>query len=1128
MCLSLKARVKLAHSTFNPLFTSVYLWAKATCHVKITDLINFSSQYCVHDHERSVGNRFGYVLILALSSYLRVSSHTTLSENPFIEADTGMSNSFLLVAFKGCAHVMFRHSLHRLLILGLGLSSLCATGCRPVSADIGRSEDADLVFGGPGTGNGQFVNVRDIAFDKANNLYVLESAGTLRLPNGSTVEGQARIQKFNPIGTFVTSFSLGDALPTSPQGRGPTRIAIDSQGNMGVTMPRQDILRLFDQNGQQLRDVPIPGAQAVTVTQTPAGERFAVMAWKPGGPNGGTGGDAVQMVDPNSGNVQPLPLSEQVKDALDIAATPNGSLWVLGSRQIVGFSANGKEFRTIGSGLKRNVSDGSEPQSSIATDSQGNVYAPVGGNPVLIGRYPLNGQSISLKTGQFKPADSWVVNNSQLPLAIDGTDRLWAATTFYRQGPRAQFSPAIIRTTPNFFQVGASGVKVVDVKALGLSGSITPPANAPYNVLYNLAPVQCRFEVPASKRNVPSVDVKWNVYDWQQNNVAQGQFHLFLRSNHDEHIPITWTPPRYGWYTMRVQSISGGAVLLSTVAHFGVTPRYNDMVNLQAGESAGGWEDPSRQLFSGLPLFRLHVPPQTDPGTLDKWMANLARYKKYESKGLNIIVQLTDNKNNFTPEKLRPALERLRGQVRYIELFNEPNFSYSASGFAAAARPVYQMIKDVDPNFRVLGPTMVALSLPWYEEFFKAGGGNVYDEWSFHDYEGNEEIMPEHWESKFDQFHDMMKRYGVDGRPMWQSERALGAIRVGSFLPLNQAIHVSLHADVLQTLGIPMDHNLHYYLNSGGYSKVPSYLWTSQGPFPGVFVMRTRYEMTNGLGYAGKLDFGEEGDQIFMGLRYQNSNGQDALVSLRNLGDLDKNVSLRVNGSPTLQIVDSWGNTSQVTAQNGTATILVGQMPLYVRLTPGQSVNPIPINLGTNMALKAKLSFSGPSQKPLSLLNNNEIEDEHAGSRTLGKTWVGGPYVPGVKQTIEMTWPSQREISSVLLRGPRADNAFCALLDFDIQALQNGQWKTIVTSRTSIPPSYAAKMGDANSVQWYQDDNVRLCQFDPVRTSALRIVALRSTYGYNADQIGYKLNLSSRRTPPTSVFSLKEIRVFGR
>lgn len=1009
----------------------------------------------------------------------------------------------------------------RLCLLGACASTLAIGGCQNAGADVGRAPGADLVFGGAGSEEGRFAIVRDITFDAENNLYVLESNGQVRISKDDSISGQARVQKFDQSGGFLLQFPLGEDVPAPVRGGGPTRIAVDSRGTIAVTLPQQNVLRLFDARGQKVRDISIPGAQAVTVTSTSKGERFAVIAAK---------SEAVQLVEARTGAVTSLLLSDAVTNASDIAATPDGALWILNTSQITGFDQNGQKIRALGSGLKKRAEDGSEPQSSLATDSKGNLYAPNGGNPVLIARYKADGSEITMRRGQFKFADSWG-NGPSLPLAIDHSDRLWLVSTAYHDpkiAPRFHFAPAVIRTESTFFSSGA-GVKTTDARASGLAATIQ--TNAPNNIFYDLSPVSSEFVLAPSNRLTNNLNVRWNVFDDEQKSVGQGQFDLPNQNGREARAPMNWTPPRFGWYSACAQIFDGQTPLKSVVAHFGVTPRFPGLVALSEGDSSGGWDDAPRQLFAGLPMMRLHVPSRTDDATLDKWMANFEKNKLLQGQGLNIIVQLTDSKANFNVEHLRPALERLRGKVRFIELFNEPNFAFKPAQFVAAAKPIHALIKAIDPNFRVLGPSVCGISLGWHSAFWQAGGGEIYDEFAVHDYEGNESITPEHWRWKFAQLHALMKRFGVDNRPIWQSERAITAVRSGSFLPLTQAVRVSLHMDVLQSLGVPPERNLHYYLNKGGYSKVPSYLWAPEGPFAGALALRTRYALTRGLSYAGQMKFGATGDQLLMGLRFQNpDHRQDALVSLRNLGDLQLNVPFQVSGSPGLQLVDSWGNISRASAQNGRITLSIGQLPTFVRLSPGQSLRAVPLDLGRNMAREAQLQLvQGQTSgvRSLDLLVNGQIEAEHLDSPTKGQTWNGGQLSDGKPAILELRWPTVRPISSVLLRGPRADNSSCALLDFDLQAFQNGAWKTVFQSRTPLPQSYEGQMDDANSVQWYRDDNLRLARFAPVSTDRLRIVALRATYGYNADLSGQTLNRALIKSPPASFFALKEVEVFG-
>ena len=76
---------------------------------------------------------------------------------------------------------------------------------------------------------------------------------------------------------------------------------------------------------------------------------------------------------------------------------------------------------------------------------------------------------------------------------------------------------------------------------------------------------------------------------------------------------------------------------------------------------------------------------------------------------------------------------------------------------------------------------------------------------------------------------------------------------------------------------------MHYYMTEHGYVQVPTYLFSKAGPNPAVFATRTRRAMIQDRKYAGTLDFGPNGNKIFMGLRYTGDDGSTiTLAQFRN------------------------------------------------------------------------------------------------------------------------------------------------------------------------------------------------------------------------------------------------------
>jgi len=996
----------------------------------------------------------------------------------------------------------------------------------------------DAELGGSGTQPGQFADLLDIAFDGRGLLLTLEGQKETR-DRDHRYPGNLRVQKIDPAtGKPVSSFSLADPefpqKPVAGHPFGPSHLAGDAQGRVFVTYPGQNLVRQYDPAGHKLADFSIPSANAVVAYPARGPACVAVIggvhqvvgrAWAH------DGGRAITLIDGKKKTV--IPLDHEVTQVADMAADRAGNFYVLASlNALYKFSPDGKLLKTLGAQTKIRPNDGSELNTSVEVDAEGNIFVL---DDNLLCRFSADLQTVSLR----EPKYQWFQASNFKAMALDAHGRLWGATTDLTTSPlfeRYHFLPVVARLTADFFNPLARGVKSASTRSLGLKASIQPAL--PFGVAYDLQPFAAELVIAAANRNVRELQVDYHAYDAYRREAGHGQFTLALKDGEEARAPMPFTPPRFGWYTYETTIKTGDQELMRFGQHVGVTPDFPGMVKLTQIEGLGGTADVPKQMFTGLPNMRLNA--TADPKSLDFLEKVLTACEQY---GAVPFVCFADEKD-ATEASIRAAVTRFKGRVKVWEIINEPNLrmapeKYISEYLSVAAR----VIHEVDPAAKVMGPACCGIILPWYEGFYKAGGGKLIDILSLHDYEGHQAIDPIHWRWKLGQLREIIARNGDANKEIWQTERLLDAIRGGDFMPMYQAVNMAQHRDLLETLGIPPDHNNHYYVNQMGYQAVPSYIWGSNGPHAAGFVTRTRYAETLGRKYEGKLDFGPMGNEIFSALRYRGSDGQT--IVLRNEGTADQQLVLNVTSGDALHVVDAWGNESTVPVTKGRAEVMVFQLPQYLRLEPKQDISVPAIDFGQNLAELAAFTYSGQTQSPVPLLNNGIIETVHAGNPNGGtdgkKIWTGElPEIDGhiVPQTLEVDFGQPRTFDKIVLHGVRADNAFCTLLDYDLEADSGAgegtappgttSWKTLASVRSAVPASDAVSLPPTLAIQWNGNENLfvrRLSQ--PVTARRLRIVARRATFGFSFDQAAADATKKLFGSASKEKLMLREVEVFA-
>ncbi|HKI34312.1 MAG TPA: NEW3 domain-containing protein [Gemmataceae bacterium] len=979
----------------------------------------------------------------------------------------------------------------------MSLLFLLTTALAAPAADLG--EGTDLEIGGPGKGRGKFQQMADLTFDAKNQLHVLDG---VRWEKGALV-GNGLVQRFDDEGKFLAEFSVID--PKLGDRNAPAHLAVDGKGRVHVTQPRAGLVQQYGPDGKLLRNYTVPAAHAVTV-RTVRGKEQVVVVPNEYKDNKPVEVAALTLLDPEGDGTTALKLSRPVSNCQAIAADAAGNLYLQANlNQIYKFDPGGKLLHVLGGGTLR-VADGSELLATVAVDSKGNVYGNTFGNPSHISRFDPSFSKVTQREGQFAWADAW---GEQSLFAIDRHDRLWVAALGNTPGnEKYHYRPCVMRLEASFFDPKRPTVTTHGTELLGLHLAVE--SALPYGIAYDFAAASFDFVVKASNRQVRALDVRWFVHDVWKNEIAKGTFPLPLRDGAEARHAVEFTPPRYGWYTVTFEAWQGDRFLAAVGKHLGVTPKFPGMPVLAAGESPGGWDDAPRQAFAGLPLMRVHV--GGGPDKLDKDVEQAAKH------GLTLLVQF-ENKQQCDPKSVREVVTRFKGRVKYWEVMNEPNFFMKPEEYVAVLKELYPLIKGIDPQAQVLGPTVCGIQLPWYEAFYKLGGKELTDVLSIHDFEGNEAIDPGHWIWEIGELRKIMARHGDADKPVWQTERAIGGVRAENFQGGVQAVRVTLQRDVLESLGIPAEHNLHYYLNQGGYGTVPTYVWSDAGPHPAALATRTRQATIRKRPFAGKLDFGPTGNKFLFGLRYDGRDG--STITLRSLGSRSQRLQLSVKGGSTLVAVDSFGNESRLPIHQGKATVMISTLPVYLRLAKGQEIRLPHTDFGRNYASQATFTYSAESSGNLEALTNGILEAPHPDD-SHREPWSGS--LPSLPQTLEMRFPHPRAVERLLLFGVRADNPYCTLLDYDVQYHDGKDWVTLEEVRSPMPESNVVSTPQCRANTWYMDENIFKHHFKPVTTERLRLVVRRTTHGFMPDEVAVKAAGWSANAPH---LMLREVEVYG-
>ena len=176
----------------------------------------------------------------------------------------------------------------------------------------------------------------------------------------------------------------------------------------------------------------------------------------------------------------------------------------------------------------------------------------------------------------------------------------------------------------------------------------------------------------------------------------------------------------------------------------------------------------------------------------------------------------TGNVSNFADWDafVTALVTRYKGQIQIYELWNEPqnSFTGTVAQMVALTQHEHDIIRTLDPAATILSPSIVSWGYQYLDSYFAAGGTVDIDALAFHSYpDPTNDIAETITGSMISTLRTVMTKYGLAGKPMWDTEGSWGYASAGAITDPN-----------LRAAFVARSHLLHW---SMGISRFYWYCW---------------------------------------------------------------------------------------------------------------------------------------------------------------------------------------------------------------------------------------------------------------------------------------------------------------
>lgn len=489
-------------------------------------------------------------------------------------------------------------------------------------------------------------------------------------------------------------------------------------------------------------------------------------------------------------------------------------------------------------------------------------------------------------------------------------------------------------------------------------------------------------------------------------------------------------------------------------------------------------------------------------------------------------------------EGVKKIVEHFKDKVKYYEPRNEPNGGSNGSKFLKEEMiDFHQTVKSVDQSLQVVGPGTVTINpfpagLGFIEEFLAAGGAEYIDAFSFHCYNG---LNGDLWlaRTSMDALMALLKKYKADGKELWQTEQGYFAAVYGSYQPRLQGRWTMLEMLVFDQFKLPKEHNYLWYDTSHGFWDFPTW-WENEdrGFNPAWPLMRVFSEELYGTKFAKSFDLGRDGNKLYLGNLYEGEKRR--VAAFMSAGSPDGKVEVTVQGGPAkLHVVSAFGVESDLPVADGRATLPVPELPVYVELAEGQSIDPVPQDFGVNIArsqgVTAAASGTGmrpgktPTPDPAEKVINGELENWYYLQKSSPHAWMDD--TKEFPAWVEVRLLAPTPVGRVVIYAPVPWQSQGTLVDYELQYDRGGEWVTIEhikeplkTFKVFTPPT-RTKVDS-----FFSDRCIFQHVFPPVTTGKIRLLVHNTTYGGGATE---DVPWAGGQTGPHQL-NLREIELYAK